>query len=437
MIALLALWLAQDPLQPVKIPLPDASRHGAAFSPDGEWVYYFEETPKPDRFSKHARHASLFRTTLDGKAEKVVDVGNVVGEIHWHPDGKRFAVVRAVGDTNGDGKVDSRDGDSLWMDGKDVIPAQKKKMHFYGWVADDRMVLGYRDSYERTARIVIRDADGKEQELVEAHGLVLANAQTALGRSVTRGFDEHDHETKSAAWTLFAVGARTKGAALEGKSVLGEPVVAEDRIYYARVVDDHDRKTALVVCGRDGKGARDLTKGEETIVPVFGFAAGVFCVVPRGAGTEFVLVTEAGERKSLWMSGPRAHSPCVSPDGKRISFVLGTGDLHVAEVAYPAADAGAIDAAKQRVANRDHAEAASALSELLGKTADPAARRQIRALIEESDKLAREDWEKLQTEVAALPKDQAIPKLEAARKTFAGHAGIVAEIESRLGELRK
>lgn len=400
MIVLLCLALAQDALQPAKIPLADASRQGASFSPDGAWVCYFEDTVKSDKFSKSSRHAALFRATLDGKAEKVVDVGNGGGEIRWHPDGKTFAVVRAVADTNGDGKIDSRDGDSLWMDGKDVIPPGKKKISFYGFLSDGKMVVGYRDAWELPAKIVIRDAEGKETDLVEAQGLVLIDDRTALIRSIRRDMDEHGHGHERVTWTFFAFETKSKGGPLKG-DVLGLPVLGRECIAYARVVDPETRKTVIVLCGRDGKGAVELTKGDETMIPEFETGTGVFCSVIKGAGSEFVHLSVGGERKSLYLSGPKARSPRRSLDGTRIVFSVerdALADLYVSPVAF--ADAKPI------------AEAVAGAR-------------------------AREDWGALKADAAALPKEQAIPKLEEALKTFAAHPEIVKEIEGVLQELKK
>jgi len=308
-----------------RIPLPDAVRFQPELSADGKWVYYFEEIARADKFPKHARNAALFRATPDGKTvEKVVEVGNSAGGVYWHPDGTHLLVLRRVDDDGADGKIDFRDGESLWMgelDGKNgqiLVPASSKRLSLYAPLSDGKLILGLRDAADRPAKVVVRDAQGKDEELVECWSY-LAGAQGEDWIAVRDGA-----ETK---WHRFSRAQKTRHDPLDAR-IVGTPLQAGDRLWY---VCKKESKSVLVVCDKEGKDPKELTQGDEVFTLVGAWNGGVLCQISRENETEFVQVSVDGKRDSVRTVQGSCLDARTSQDGKRFVFLRvreTTGDNH-------------------------------------------------------------------------------------------------------------
>ncbi|MBI2899611.1 MAG: PD40 domain-containing protein [Planctomycetes bacterium] len=337
MIRIILAILAQTPIQPEKLPLPDGVRHGATFSPDGAWIYWFEDVPRTDKFGRFARNVALFRATPDAKkTEKILDVGDTVGEVHWTPDGKRMVLVRHADDTNGDGKIDHKDGDALWMgdpDGKNeslLVPASLKKLSFYGFLADGKIVIGVRDDAEGDARVVVRDAAGKEEDLCRAAGYLFSHeAEDWIKVMEKPAGDDFMRPEPEPKYFRFSFPKKQLLEALEVQHVVGWPRSAAGKLWYARRVDsnkdskfDGKDNTVLVVASEKGEKPRDLTKGEEQIFPARWLGGGMLCLVTRADATDFVQIAPGGKRTPLWTVKGAASRPRFSDDGRKVAFTV-------------------------------------------------------------------------------------------------------------------
>lgn len=333
-ISLLICWLAQDPAQSQKIPLPDAVRHAPQFSPDGQWIYYFEDAARTEKYPKHSRLATLLRTSVDGKTvEKLLEVGDTLGELRWHPDQKRMLLIRRVDDTNKDEKIDYKDGDSLWMGELDcknpqvLIAASPKKLDLYAVLPEEKLLLGYRDDADKPAKVVLRDAAGKEEPVCDASAYCftgLSDDWVRMSESAVEKFFRFDRAKKE------------KLEALEAEHIVDPPRPAGGKLWYTRRIDsnkdgifDGKDNTVLVACDDKGKNPADVTQGEERIFACGPVGASLLCVVVRDDGGDLVAITPEGRRTVLTTSKTPILDPAVSADGKRVVFAVvrdGNGD---------------------------------------------------------------------------------------------------------------
>lgn len=111
---------------PVKAAIAQAVFDTAVADPNGKYIYYTKQDPKPISFSKDLSNYVLYRWEIGTtKDSRILELGHVPGfQIHFgpvslRPDGKpkrdpRVYVTRMQEDTDGDGKITLVDKPSVW-----------------------------------------------------------------------------------------------------------------------------------------------------------------------------------------------------------------------------------------------------------------------------------------------------------------------------------
>lgn len=342
---LLAVFCLQEPVQ---IPLPEAVRHSPTLSPDGAWVYYFQSLEKkPENFRKYARNEALFRTTLDGKTvQKIIEVGDTRGRLHWSPEGTRIFVTRRVADTNGDGEIGFGDGMSLVssdQDGnniKDLRAASPDTVTIYTVTPAGELVLGLRNGYRESNPRIVLLAPGKEEKpLAKAWAYYPLDGKTGMIRTIKVDQNEDGEIDFRDVGSLSFLNLETKESTpFEVAQVIRAPLMTPSGLVFAQLQKSGETKkiglrenSAVMSSDRTGMNVKALTDAEFIWIPLHMLESSVLLHRTRGKETEFGLLSREGEWKTLWKApeGEQVGFPRISKDRKSLLFAVlkdGNGD---------------------------------------------------------------------------------------------------------------
>ncbi len=334
---LLALFCLQEPVQ---IPLPEGIRHSPTLSPDGKWVYYFESMKnKPENFRKWARNEALCRTSGDGVTiEKVIELGDTRGRLHWAPDGSQIYLTRRVADTNGDGEIGFGDGMSLTSldpDGKnskDLRSASPDSLTIYYTLPNGDLLLGLRDSYQGSTPKIIQFSPGKEDKEI-AKGWTYYPIDSKMGMIRTLKVDQNAdgkigfRDMGSLSFINLESGDRKP---FEPTHVLRGPIPYEGGLLFSQLQGKEGKtpswndNCSLIQSDERGNNPTPLTKPDSIWIPIKALSGSILLHRTRGSQTEIGLLNNAKEWKSLWVApeGKQVGFPWVSPDQKTILFAV-------------------------------------------------------------------------------------------------------------------
>ena len=334
---LLALFCLQEPVQ---IPLPEGIRHSPTLSPDGKWIYYFESLgKKPENFRKWARNEALFRTRADGRnIQKIIEVGDTRGRLHWSPDGTRLYVTRRVADTNGDGEIGFGDGMSLSSaapDGKDpknLRAAAPDSLTIYYVVSKGTFILGVRDSYQGTnPKIILFSTEKEEKELAKGWTYYPIDSKTGMIRTLKVDQNADGKIGFRDLGTLSFLNIESgEIKPFEPTHVLRGPIPTEGGLLFSQLQGKEGKtpqwkdNCSLIQSDTRGNNPTPLTEPDSIWIPIKALSGSILLHRTRGSQTEIGLLNRAKEWQPLWSApeGKQIGFPWISPDQKMILFAV-------------------------------------------------------------------------------------------------------------------
>lgn len=292
-------------------PAEDTSLQGVIFAPDGNYIY-------------HTANGSLYRLPLLGGLPKKIiqDLGvrSDFSLITFSPDGKQFAFIRHLSESESDIVVADADGAN-----ERVLASSKRPEHFLrsaAWSPDGKVIAVITQTVDGRNKIVtVRISDGIISSVPSpSWSLISQIAWQRDGDSLLAVATEGRSSISRQIWSLLYPSGEAQNITNDLNSYQNISLTRDGRVLVAVRVEQVAHIWALQ--GEESSQARQLTHGIDRYDGIWGlnYLSGgkiIYESTPSGKGEVWTMDADGRSVKQL---AGESGSTAASPDGKHLVF---------------------------------------------------------------------------------------------------------------------